>query len=146
MATHNISRGQAAVPQLKNMKFRDSILVDMSVIVPASGDVIQCINVVEGMFITDAFLIVVVAEGGAANVDVGDGSAVNGFDDAVSINSTAGTVTKSLEATDAYGVGRYYTGADTIDLVVNSSSVETAKVLLVVEGIYLDDPTLQSTL
>lgn len=146
MANLDYATNQQLVPPFDWQPFADKILVDMSVIQPASADVIQFYNVGEGTFITRVSCMIVVAEGGAANIDIGDGDAVNGFDDAVDINAAAKVITRSLEATDAYGIGKYYSAADTLDIVVNSASVDTAKILIIVEGNYVSNATVQSTL
>lgn len=154
MATYSIVKQAAYQPHLDNMNFNIQVLVDFPLICTQNGissitaaDVIQLIPVQEGMLITRVSAMIVVAEGAnALGFDLGDGSAVNGFDDAVSLNATAGTITRSLEATDAYGIGRYYTAADTIDMVVNDSTVETGKILVIAEGFYVKNSTVQSTL
>ena len=95
-----------------------------------ASDVVQALKVGVGMLVTDVWVKVDTAEGGTSTNDIGDGTDPNGFDDAVNFNAAAGTVTKSLEATDAYGVGRYYGAADTIDIVPDND-LDTAVVTIV---------------
>ena len=94
--------------------------LDFSATNVSSADVVEAIKVGIGMLVTRVSLIVTTAEGGTATCDIGDGTDPNGFDDSVNLNDTANTVTRSLEATDAYGVGKNYLAADTIDLTIDN--------------------------
>ncbi len=60
-----------------------------------------------------------------------------GYDDAVNFNASANTATKMLEATDAYGAGRYYASADTIDIVPDND-LDAAKILTWAQFIQYD--------
>lgn len=146
MATHDNTK-HSATQVIGTQCFKTENLVDMTALTPASGDTIQCIKVQEGSFITRVSAMVVVAEGAnTLGFDLGDDGAVNAWDDAVSLNGSAKVITRSLEATDANGVGKYYSGADTIDMVVNDASVDTGKYLIIAEGYNIEDPTVISTL
>jgi len=120
-------------------------LVDLSVLTPSSADIIQCINVDEGTLVTKVYCLIVVADS-SGTIDIGDDDDENGWDDNVDITATAGTVTTSLEATDPYVGGHYYSSADTIDVLVNTASLVTGKFLIAIEYIRVEDATVKSTL
>lgn len=98
--------------------------IDFAAYTATAADVIEVLNVDAGTFVFDTFTRVVTAEGATATGDLGDGSDPNGYNDAVNMNSTAGTIETTVigvSSTDAYGVGRYYSSADTIDLTLDHS-------------------------
>ena len=144
----NIDNTQhSAYRHLGTHAFAIENFVDMTVLLPSQNDVIQCIKVSEGMLITRVSLMVVVAEGAnTLGCDIGDGDGTNSYDDAVSLNGNAKTITRSLEATDSYGIGKYYSADDTIDITVLDASVDTGKYILIAEGFHIENPTVISTL
>lgn len=93
----------------------------------AQNDVVQALKIPAGAYVTRVIVRVDTAEGDTCTVDVGDGDDPNGFDDAVSLNATAGSVTTSTAGTDAYAEGRGYGSADTIDLTMDHAA-DAAKV------------------
>jgi hypothetical protein len=84
----------------------------------SAADVIQALKVGAGMLVTSVRTKITTAEGGTATCDVGDGDDPNGYNDAADLNAAAGVIEKNLEA-DAYGVGKYYSADDTIDLTLD---------------------------
>lgn len=126
--------------------FKIENFIDGVALAPSANDVIQCVNVNEGMLITRVSILTVVAEGANTNgYDVGDGDSTEAWDASESLNNTAGGIKRSLEASDTYGVGRYYTTDDTIDFIP-LDDVDTGKWLMIVEGVRIEDPTVISTL
>ena len=95
--------------------------LDFSVTNVAASDVVQAINIPAGAFVLATWAYINTAEGGIATADIGDGADPNGFDDAVNFNAAAGTVTRTLQGTDAYAAGKYYSAADTIDIVPDNA-------------------------
>jgi hypothetical protein len=91
--------------------------LDFSVTNAAIADVVEAISIPAGAFVTGVWTYINTAEGGVATADVGDGADANGWDAVVNLNATAGTVARTLQGTDAYAVGKYYSSEDTIDIV-----------------------------
>ena len=100
-------------------------------------DVMEMIPVMKGILITDVFLRIDASTTVSVAVSIGDASDADGYDAAVGLAVTDGTITKSLEATDAYGAaGRLYTSNDeTIDLKFLTSNVSAGTITLVAEGV-----------
>lgn len=105
--------------------------LDFSATNAAASDVVQAVNIPAGAFVLAVWIYINTAEGGVATADIGDGADPNGFDDAVNFNAAAGTVTKALQGTDAYAVGKYYSAADTVDIVPDNA-LDTAIVTVMV--------------
>ena len=72
----------------------------------------------------------ITAEGGTLTATVGDGGSAAGWDGSVNLNTSAGTVTQSVEGTDARkaanATGYVYTAADTIDLTMSAHAADAA--------------------
>ena len=97
----------------------------------ASGDIIQAIDVPADSHVLLCTLKVIKAEGAAANVGVGDGAGTSGYMAAVDLNATGVSTSAATAANSvAVGGGKYYTVADTIDLILNSNSIDVAQILL----------------
>ena len=101
-----------------------------------SGDVIEAIPLPAKSLVMAVGLDVTTAEGGTLTIDVGDGTDPDGFLDGVNANTAASyqsgnnlTLTSgtpnAVEGTPyAYGLGKYYSAADTLDLkIVNAADV-----------------------
>lgn len=101
--------------------------IDFSELNVSAADVVQALKIPAGALVTDVWLEVLTAEGGAGNVDVGDASNVDGWDVDVDINAAALT-----RGDGAYAGGKRYAAADTIDLIP-SVDLDTAVVLVVAE-------------
>lgn len=100
----------------------------------ASGDVLEIMPVPAKSLVLRVGYDVTTAEGATATFDLGDGSDTDGYLNDISLNSVASGVMSLALAEGApntisgYSNGKYYSAADTIDLVVNSNSVDAAKV------------------
>ena len=100
----------------------------------ASGDVLEIMPVPAKTRVLGVGYDVTTAEGATATFDLGDGSDTDGYLNDISLNSVASGVMSLTLAEGApntisgYSNGKYYSAADTIDLVVNSNSVDAAKV------------------
>ncbi len=100
----------------------------------ASGDVLEIMPVPAKTLVLRVGYDVTTAEGASATFDLGDGSDTDGYLNDISLNSVASGVMSLALAEGApntisgYSNGKYYSAADTIDLVVNSNSVDAAKV------------------
>jgi hypothetical protein len=95
-----------------------------------SGDIIEAIPLPAKSLVLRVGLDVTTAEGGTLTIDVGDGSDTDGFLDGVNANTVA-SYCSALALTEAapntvtgYSNGKYYSAADTIDVViVNAADV-----------------------
>jgi hypothetical protein len=95
-----------------------------------SGDVIEAIPLPAKSLVLRVGLDVTTAEGGTLTIDVGDGSDTDGYLDGVNAN-TAASYCSALVLTEGapntitgYSNGKYYSAADTIDVViVNAADV-----------------------
>ena len=85
-----------------------------------SADILEVIRIPANTYVTSVALNVTTAEGGTLTVDVGDGVNPDGYLDGVNANATAAYLT--VAGTDAYESGKYYTAADTIDIVLNNAA------------------------
>jgi hypothetical protein len=100
----------------------------------ASTDVLQIIPLPAKSYVLAVGYDVTTPEGATATFDLGDGSTTNGYLNDISLNSTASGV-MALALTEAtpntvtgYSNGKYYAAADTIDMVLNNDSIDTAVV------------------
>lgn len=110
--------------------FSDKPTVIGSITSFSAADVLQVIDVPDNAIVKYEYCIVDTVEGATATIDIGDGDDPNGFDDNVDINTADGASTINMSTgtagTDAYYYGKRYKAADTIDVLVNNSSFETA--------------------
>jgi len=93
----------------------------------AAGDILEVIKVPANTLVTHVALNVITAEGGTLTVDVGDGDNPDGYLDGVNANATAAYLT--VAGTDAFEAGKFYTAADTID-IVTVNAADTAVMTL----------------
>jgi hypothetical protein len=85
----------------------------------ANADVYQCLKVGTGTYVLNVFTEIVTPNNAAttSTVTVGDGAGASSFDASANMRAAAGSLTYGIGGTDAYvTTGRFYTGADTIDL------------------------------
>jgi len=104
----------------------------------ATSDVFQLVNVPAGAFVLQVVAKVVTAEGGTCTFDIGDGATVDGYIDGADGN--ASTVVSSFDEdgtkTEAFGNGKFYSAADTIDLLLATGTA--AKVVIDVTVTYIE--------
>lgn len=105
-------------------------VIDLSVTNSASGDTVQCLNVPAGAFVTRVGVLVITVEDSTLTCTVGDDADPNGWDAAVNLESLGMTANDLDSGTDAYGEGRYYSSADTIDVVMSANAGDTAKFMV----------------
>jgi len=104
--------------------------IDLDALNVSSGDTVQALPVKEGMRIPIVETEIVTPSDAAtsATADIGDGDDADGFDAAVDLKASAGTIVCTAIGTDAYGAsGKRYTGSDTIDITVTYSGAVTVK-------------------
>lgn len=95
-----------------------------------AADILEVIKVPAKTLVTHVALEVTTAEGGTLTLDVGDGDNPDGYLDGVNGNATAAYI--SVAGTDAFEQGKYYTAADTIDVVtVNAADTAVMKLTAV---------------
>ena len=88
----------------------------------AAGDTVQALKIPAGALVDEVFCIVRTAQGATCTATVGDGAAAAAWDASINLNAAAGTLTSALEGTDAYAAGKFYSAADTIDLVLGHTT------------------------
>ncbi len=119
VTTNIVVGGSSEFPGFsKRNSFVITKTVDMSVIAPASGDVIECISVSTNWLVVAVAVTVETIEDSAATIGVGDGGSATRYLTASDIAASA-TKVSTL-------VGFTYTGTDTVDITVNSANVDTA--------------------
>lgn len=100
-----------------------------------AGDVLAVISLPAKTYVLRAGIDVTTAEGGTLTLDLGDGTDPDGFLDGVDGNAVA-SYASTLALTEAapntvtgYSNGKYYSAADTIDLVmVNATDTAVMRV------------------
>ncbi len=103
-------------------------------------DIVQALKIPAGFFMVGFKALVLVAEGAGCTAMVGDATADGWMaTGALDLNSLSLTVAESsLEATDTYGHGKYYASDDTIDLTIEASTANVAKVWVCAIGYMLE--------
>lgn len=89
-----------------------------------TSDVIQAFDIPANTMVLSAHCKVHKAEGASCTIDVGDGSDTDGFLNDVNLNSTSTSVVTMHDY--GYGtdhmLGRFYSAADTVDILCNSAN------------------------
>lgn len=95
----------------------------------AASDVIEALTINAGELVVGCIAQVITAAGAAMTATVGDATDPDGFITSVTLNGTAGTVTTTPGAyfqsgTTPFAVtqGKYYSAADTLDLVLGGTA------------------------
>ena len=96
--------------------------LDFSATNVAGSDVVQAVKIPAGAIVLDVWLRVGTVEDSTATLDIGDATDPNGWDAAVDAEALALTI-----GDGAYAGGKYYSAADTID-IVPSAGLDTAVV------------------
>ena len=108
-----------------------------------AADVLQIFKVGANTWVDRVAVIVHTAQGSAGNIDVGDGSDVDGYIVDRDVNATGATVS-TLALTEGtpntvtgYSGGKFYTAADTID-AIPSINLTAAKITFVMFSVCLE--------
>jgi hypothetical protein len=101
----------------------------------AQNDVLPLINIPAGSFVLPVAAKVLTVEGGASTVDIGDGATADGYLDGLDINALTDTQSFTADTTEAFGAGKYYAAADTIDLKLMTGTA--AAVVIAVSAVYI---------
>jgi hypothetical protein len=100
----------------------------------ASGDVLEVIPVPAKSLVMRVGYDVTTAEGATATFDLGDASDTDGYLNDADLNAVGSGVMALTLASGTpntvagYSNGKYYSAADTIDVLLNNSSIDTAVV------------------
>lgn len=100
------------------------VVVSDPITFASTGTTVQAIDVPAKTLVTEVTLIITTAfAGGTPSLDVGDGADVDGWVDTTDITEgTAASYRGDPTNTGAYSDdGKYYTAADTIDVVLSAS-------------------------
>lgn len=142
MPTYNYTRGGAGFPA--RFAGRSAVVeryFDMAEIAAqrsaaglaaiGAADVLEAIDVPANTFVLAAGINVLKAEGAAATADLGDGAGAANYLSNVDLNVVAASASLVVTAYSvAVGGGKYYAAADTIDVVIDSASVDVAQFLV----------------
>jgi hypothetical protein len=96
----------------------------------AVNDIFQLITIPAGAFVLTVAAKVTTVEGGKCTFDIGDGATVDGYLDGVDGNTSANTQSFTADTTEAFGAGKLYTAADTIDLKLITGTAAAVVVAL----------------
>ncbi len=126
-------------------EFNFSQVFDLSVNNSASGDTLQLFDIPAKTLIKSVHVVILTVEDSTLTGTFGDGADVDGWikvpvDFEASVNTVYGSGHLLAEAAppthdDAYHPGKYYATADTIDVVMSANAGDTAKFLVVVNGV-----------
>lgn len=79
---------------------------------------VAALTIPKNTLVLQVYTVVVTAAGETCTATVGDGDSATGWDASVDLNATAGTRYAGIVGTDAFAVGKLYSTADTVDVVV----------------------------
>ena len=112
----------------KTFKLADLVASLKAGVAFTTSDIINAFYIPANTLVLGVGCIVHVAEGAACTIGVGDTSSTSGYLNAVNLNSTSTSVWTGH--TLPYGVdnmlGKLYTAAGTIDILVNSAATDAA--------------------
>lgn len=126
-------------------EFNFSQVFDLSVNNSASGDTIQLFDIPAKTLVKSVTVIILTIEDSTLTGTFGDGDDVDGwilgpvnFESSVNTTYVSGDIltegTPNVQE-DLYYPGKYYATADTIDVVMSANAGDTAKFLVVVNGV-----------
>ena len=97
-----------------------------------ANDVFKMITVPANTFVHGVRAEVITVEGGASTFDVGDGATADGYLDGIDGNSAASSSSWDEDGTktEAFGHGKFYSAADTIDIKMMTGTWTLLKVKL----------------
>jgi len=130
MATVDLTAGGGEIPYVgsPNGAYVKKNAVDFSVASRNASDVLQLIDVPADTLVLAVQWKVTTAEGGTFTFDLGDGVDPNGYVDNANGNALAAGASLATTAFSvAVGGGKYYSAADTIDMVLDHA-VDAAKI------------------
>jgi len=129
VTTH--TTGQPTIDQDHIRMMKVDNFIDFDTYNADAADVIELVKIPAGAIVTNVKVRFVTAEDSTCTGDIGDGDDPNGYNDAIDLESAAGTMLNTVAA-DAYSVGRYYAAADTIDLTLDDAA-DTCQLYVVAE-------------
>ena len=122
-----IGEKHVATVGVTNKKFYTENTIDLSLLNSGSADVIQCLNIPKGAFVTNVGVYKLTIEDSTLTGDLGDATDADGwittainFENLGNVNSLPG------DAFPALG-GKLYTAADTLDITMSANAGNTAK-------------------
>ncbi len=129
MATFNLAKGGTTQHTRSDVALvRVPFEIDFSALAYSSGDILQLVNVPAESFVHRVKYKVETVQGATLTFGLGDGSSTSGFVAAANGNALGSgvntlTLTEGTPNTVAtYTNGKYYSAADTIDLILNNAA------------------------
>ena len=95
-----------------------------------ANDVFQMITVPANSFVLNVRAEVLTAEGAASTFDVGDGATADGYINGQDGNAVASVTSFNATTTPTFGVGKFYSAADTIDIKMMTGTWTNLRVKL----------------
>ena len=98
----------------------------------ATNDVFQLISIPAGAFVIGVAVTLITAEGGVCTFDIGDDATVDGYHNGLDGNGAIGVFSFDTDGTmtEAFGNGKFYAAANTIDLKLITGTAATVEVKL----------------
>ena len=122
-----IGEKHVATVGVTNKKFYTENTIDLSLLNSGSADVIQCLNIPKGAFVTNVGVYKLTIEDSTLTGIVGDADNDDGWlDTAVNFENLGNVNSLVSDAYPALG-GKLYTVADTIDVTMSANAGNTAK-------------------
>lgn len=100
-----------------------------------AADVFELIKIPAGSLVLSVSAKVTKVEGAASTVNIGDGATAAGYVSALSTNALGTTNSFNATATPVFGVGKFYSADDTIDLAAVAGA--WANQIVVVKATYI---------
>lgn len=145
MATQDLTTGGALgiSHYALGEEFNFSQVFDLSVTNSASADVLQLFDIPAKTLIKSVIVVILTIEDSTLTGTFGDGDTADGwikqpvnFESSVNTTFASGHLLEgSTTHEDAYHPGKYYSTADTIDVTMSANAGDTAKFLVVVNGV-----------
>jgi hypothetical protein len=134
----NFTEGRYPVVNVGTKPFKAEAYLNFATRPTVVDDVVEAIKVPANCLITKLNWYVILGDAGVTGVEIGDGTDPNGYEGNADCQTT-GNSGAMMEA-DPYGAlgGKFYSAADTIDVVIKGATADTLKLLVVVEGVNLD--------
>ena len=123
--------GMSVTSKLSTDVVKAEVLLDLTsaeLSSAVSGDTIQCLKIPENAIVTKVGWYTILKDTTATGT-LGDGDTADGWDAAVDFTTT-GNNGFSTEGTDTFAPGKFYTSADTIDVVLGADNAGTGKVMI----------------
>ena len=98
----------------------------------AVNDVLELLTIPAGSFVISVTHKVTTVEGATCTYSIGDGAGTAGYVSGANGNTTTDASSFNATTTPTFGVGKYYSAADTIDLLLASGTAANVVIKIAV--------------